>query len=140
DLYGAKKSDMERIVDYEEDEFETNHSIVGGLMARAWGMPADMHLAIKHHHDTNIDHVTNMGDSTLWFLLRLTDYIINFIAQISDMDLVNFTLSKQFKLTGLTNEFLEEYGLNRDHLRDLFYDVRTQLIPTFLEKKEGPEF
>ena len=38
----------------EESKFPTNHASVGSALSRAWRLPEEITLAIRHHHDKNM--------------------------------------------------------------------------------------
>jgi len=40
-----------QITDMEDNRHNTNHVAVGGLLARSWGLPDKIRLAIQWHHD-----------------------------------------------------------------------------------------
>ncbi|WP_269531306.1 HDOD domain-containing protein [Chitinimonas sp. BJYL2] len=40
-----------RFTNAEEDDFPTNHAIVGCLLAQSWSLPEEICQAIRHHHD-----------------------------------------------------------------------------------------
>ena len=37
--------------------FKTNHAVVGQMVARNWQLPADVVLAVRHHHETHLDQL-----------------------------------------------------------------------------------
>jgi HD-like signal output (HDOD) protein len=38
----------------EETQFPTNHAMVGCILAQSWGLPEEICLAIRHHHDLHV--------------------------------------------------------------------------------------
>ncbi|MGN7613906.1 HDOD domain-containing protein [Magnetococcales bacterium HHB-1] len=136
DLYRMHANRSIDIIQYEEEAYDTNHALVGSLLARSWGMPEDLSLAIRYHHVHNLSDVSGLGDSSLWFLLRFTDYVMSHISRITELQLLDLARSYNFKETGLDEKILRDYGLSRARMKDLFYDVRTVLVPSFLDGDE----
>lgn len=49
-----KQADEEKgigFIEVEESKFPTNHASVGSVLSRAWWLPEEITLAIRHHHD-----------------------------------------------------------------------------------------
>ena len=52
-----KRADEEQgigITEIEESKLPTNHAAVGSALSRAWWLPEEITLAIRHHHDQNM--------------------------------------------------------------------------------------
>lgn len=43
-----------------DQQFQTSHEVVGQMVARNWQLPADLTLAIRHHHD---QHLSGLSES-----------------------------------------------------------------------------
>lgn len=52
ELENAYGSSYERVIDYENEKFNTNHCVVGYYTARSWNLPNHLCLAIAEHHNT----------------------------------------------------------------------------------------
>lgn len=53
----ACNSEMERsFTEVEHGRHHTDHALIGGLMARSWGLSPTLYLAIRLHHDYGIFH------------------------------------------------------------------------------------
>lgn len=50
-LLKANAETTRRFTQVEEDDFPTNHAIVGCMLAQSWSLPEEICLAIRHHHD-----------------------------------------------------------------------------------------
>ncbi|GAA3944530.1 HDOD domain-containing protein [Litoribacillus peritrichatus] len=74
--YGA---DSERIIDIENDKYNTNHAVVGYYTAKAWNMPTHLCAAIAEHHNLKQLFIDPEGiDSekkNLIAILKLADHI-----------------------------------------------------------------
>ena len=50
-LLRANANPDKRFTAIEDEDFPTNHAIVGCLLAQSWSLPEEICLAIRHHHD-----------------------------------------------------------------------------------------
>lgn len=71
--------DHERIIDLENEKFNTNHCVVGYYTAKSWNLPAHICTAISAHHNTreifkNKDG-KNHHQKTLLAILKLAEHI-----------------------------------------------------------------
>jgi putative nucleotidyltransferase with HDIG domain len=69
---GPALMNPERRVERERREMGVDHAVVGGVLARRWGLPHELAHAIERHHAP--------GDSGLAGLVRLADMIARFEA------------------------------------------------------------
>lgn len=52
ELENAYSGKHERVIDYENEKFSTNHCVVGYYTAKSWNLPSHICLAIAEHHNT----------------------------------------------------------------------------------------
>jgi HD-like signal output (HDOD) protein len=52
----------------------TNHAVCGMMVARNWQLPADVALAVRHHHDTNIDSLPDPARKMI-LLIQLANHL-----------------------------------------------------------------
>lgn len=79
DTYTAASLDAENpFVAIEDARFNSNHAAVGCLLARNWGLPQEVSLAILQHHDYSImtDSFTDDGIRSLVAMCVLAEYVI----------------------------------------------------------------
>ena len=50
-LAKANAEPLRRFTEVEEDDFPTNHTIVGCMLAQSWSLPEEICLSIRQHHD-----------------------------------------------------------------------------------------
>jgi HD-like signal output (HDOD) protein len=62
-LHSAMVDPVRVFTDYEDEAFFLNHAIVGAELAEDWLLPAEIHLAIRHHHQAGI--LGPAGDAVL---------------------------------------------------------------------------
>jgi HD-like signal output (HDOD) protein len=79
ELKNAYGSSYERVIDYENEKFNTNHCVVGYYTARSWNLPNHLCLAIAEHHNTrqifqNKDG-RNQLQKTLLAILKVAEHI-----------------------------------------------------------------
>jgi HD-like signal output (HDOD) protein len=85
----------------EDSRHNTNHAVVGGLLASNWGLPAQIREAIQLHHDISVfgDHALHPDIATLIALGHVAEHVENAISQ------------------HMNDNVWEEFGdLCRDHL------------------------
>ncbi len=123
ELQNAYASQHERIIDYENEKFNTNHCVVGYYTARSWNLPDHLCLAIAEHHNTKQIFESkdgrNQRQKTLLAILKVAENICG-----------------NYKVIGRQNndaewdqsqkEILEHLGLTNydiDDLKEAFVDM-----------------
>ncbi|HTD02549.1 HDOD domain-containing protein [Undibacterium sp.] len=78
-LEKASRDFVNTITDLEDQRYNTNHAAVGSLLARTWGLPAEVSLAILLQHDYRSlqDRATEDLVRTLIALALLAEYAIH---------------------------------------------------------------
>lgn len=66
---------------YEERQFNTDHALVGSIMARSWGLEPAVTEAIRYHHSDDRNVFTNATSSCLWAIIRLADQLSREVAE-----------------------------------------------------------
>lgn len=108
----------ELIVDLEEELFNTNHALVGFLVARSWGLPEQIRLAILNHHEESLikeaknDLLTNQVA-----MLTLSEHLCN-IYHLENEDITWIRVG---------NYITEFFSLNEEDLKDLSEDMKDML-------------
>jgi HD-like signal output (HDOD) protein len=113
------KIDWMETTTMEDAQFNTNHSIVGGLLASNWGLPSHIRDAIDWHHDISAFHSKNLSpDSiTLIALGHVAEHIESAISQrMNDCDWCEFGQSCRDHLLIGDEELIEV----SDSAKDLF--------------------
>lgn len=59
-LHEAEATDWAQFTQIEDARHQTNHAVVGGLLASNWGLPENLRDAIKFHHDASIFEDSNI--------------------------------------------------------------------------------
>lgn len=79
ELKNAYGSSYERVIDYENEKFNTNHCVVGYYTARSWNLPNHLCLAIAEHHNTRqifeAKDGRNQQQKTLLAILKVAENI-----------------------------------------------------------------
>jgi len=119
----AYSGDYERVIDLENEQFNTNHCVVGYYTAKSWNLPDDICQVIAEHHNTeqvfSIKDTRNQQQKTLLAILKVAEHMCG-----------------NYKVLGLQEEdkewlnskvdILEHLGLSSediDDLRDLFHNM-----------------
>lgn len=78
-LEKASQDFVNKITDLEDQRYSTNHAAVGSLLARTWGLPAEVSLAILLQHDypSVQDRATEDAVRTLIALALMAEYAIH---------------------------------------------------------------
>ncbi|MES2069211.1 MAG: HDOD domain-containing protein [Pseudomonadota bacterium] len=78
-LEQANQDFINKITDIEDQRYNTNHAAVGSLLARTWGLPAEVSVAILLQHDYRSlqDRATEESVRTLIALALLAEYAIH---------------------------------------------------------------
>jgi len=100
-LRDIQKHTWIEVTDLEDSRHNTNHAVVGGLLAGNWGLPANIREAISLHHDISVfgDHSLHPDVVTLIALGHVAEHVENAISQY------------------MNDDAWEEFGeLSRDHL------------------------
>ena len=64
------------VVALEEELYESNHCIAGSLVAKSWGLPDNVCISIRNHHNMDVRAVDNVEARRLLAVLILTESII----------------------------------------------------------------
>lgn len=98
---------------HEEDaRYQTDHSVVGFLVARHWGLPDYVCQAVRHHHE--IVHAEHKA-ATLVAILQAAFHIYNLNHHLNDAEWAQ-----------VSGRVMEELGLDEDGLKDLAEDCYHQ--------------
>jgi HD-like signal output (HDOD) protein len=78
-LARANAEQTRRFTTVEEEDFPTNHAIVGCMLAQSWSLPEEICQAIRHHHDFLLlqsgAHAIPAGSRRLIALAQLAEHI-----------------------------------------------------------------
>lgn len=103
----------------ENAHLDTNHAIVGQMVANHWGLPASISEAIARHHDVT---VFDAGDPMSAARILVA---INFLAEHLQEDPSGLGYDPQWPRVG--EQVLEHLGLDADELIELKDDIDTLL-------------
>lgn len=123
ELSHAYGSPHERVIDYENEKFNTNHCVVGYYTAKSWNLPSHICLAIAEHHNTQIIFSTKDGrnqlQKTLLAILKVAENICGNYKVIGKQD-------KDVEWENSHKDILEHLGLTTydiDDLKEAFIDM-----------------
>ena len=102
------------ILQYEEANLDTYHSIVSYMFAKSWGLPSEIVEAIKFHHTDNLDTYKDSESRKLGAILILADHMsTSHHAAVGSDSFPNEPYWPQ-----LLDQICDELGLDEDHLED----------------------
>jgi len=71
-LKTAENNHERSIVQFEEERYNTNHTVVGYYIANSWGLPKEICSVINQHHDTQaLDHKVTPEFREIYACLKL---------------------------------------------------------------------
>lgn len=123
ELKNAYGSDYERVIDYENEKFNTNHCVVGYYMAKSWNLPSHLCLTIAEHHNTKQIFDTKDGrnqlQKTLLAILKVAENICGNYKVVGGQD-------EDSEWENSHKDILEHLGLTTydiDDLKEAFIDL-----------------
>lgn len=135
EAFGACDGVPEKLFALETERYGFDHASLSYALARSWGVQEGTCLAIRHHHqkDAVID---NDYGAKLWIILRLADYLAEYVASQKGENLQEFKeFGPEMDKTILPAAVMAKYDLYEEDLLDLKEFALSEL-PRFL--KEGP--
>ncbi len=123
ELQHAYASSYERVIDYENEKFNTNHCVVGYYMAKSWNLPTHLCLSIAEHHNTKQIFETKDGrnqlQKTLLAILKVAEHICGNYKVLGHQNL-------DAEWENSSKDILEHLGLSNydiDDLKEAFIDM-----------------
>jgi HD-like signal output (HDOD) protein len=125
-LLGGYASNQERVIDFESQQLNCNHEIVGYYMAKSWNLPKVLCEVIAEHH-SSIDMFTKgtavrNEKNTLLAILKLSEHISGLYIILGQQD-----VDHEWNL--IENGVLEYLGLNEYDLDTLKVHFSEMGIP-----------
>ena len=102
----------------EEERHGTNHTVVGYLMARSWGLPETICEAVQRHHDHGV-YAQDSGISAQ----ALTLIAVNRLAENIHCEVLTMRPDPEWQTVG--GEVLKYLGLSRGEDSDLREEIST---------------
>ncbi len=81
-------------IEKEESLFNTNHAVVGLLMAKKWNLSAEITQAIYDHHKPHCDQISNEKVRLLVALIKVGNGIVS---EVSMGSYIGAEMTEQFK-------------------------------------------
>ncbi|MFK8067688.1 MAG: HDOD domain-containing protein [Gammaproteobacteria bacterium] len=78
-LQTAYQQSEQRITDIENQNYDTNHAVVGYFLAKGWKLPDNLRAVIRDHH--NLEHLTtglkDQNDTNMMMvILKISEYLV----------------------------------------------------------------
>src|SRR5512135_2051067 len=105
----------------EELLVQTNHAVVGSALAQSWWLPADMSLAIRHHHDLNALSANSNLPRTCRLFIATTQFAEHFTQQQ-----LGLGITQEWPKFGVA--CLETLQLDEDDLEFLYAEVKQVVV------------
>lgn len=116
-------SSIAPLISEEEEQFGTNHAVVGYLLSRSWHLPESVCLAILKHHDVGDCLSVDSATQSLLSALMISEYVV-----------VNYDGTGNVNTLG-ADQWLEErtdiidiLGVNADDINDISYEFTDTLL------------
>ncbi len=97
------------VIVFEENKFETNHTLVGYILAMTWKIPEESALSILHHHTENFDDIDNPKVRALIAIMQAS---YSMVSEVLSDDLESF--EKSVEHTSFRDNALDELMLSFD--------------------------
>lgn len=109
------------------DEVLTHHAAAGDLMAHVWQQSSSVCKAIRFHHQSANEILTEMEEPNIWMVLRLATCLYDVLA---DQQSGLITGKNDGIINPLSSvDILGKLGLRQRDLRDIMQDVRSFVQP-----------
>ncbi len=86
----AYSGEFARVIDAENQQFKTNHAVIGYYIARSWKLPKSICYAIADHHNIAAvfarDSVTEAPKKALLSVLKIAEYICGNAKTLGQVD------------------------------------------------------
>jgi HD-like signal output (HDOD) protein len=119
-LVKANNETQQRFTSVEDAAIQINHAEIGGKLAQDWRLPAELHLAIRQHHELKI---LDVAETRLPHILLSSRLIA--VAQLSE-----HILQRQLKIS-LTQEWsklgvacLQLLNISDEQLDQIYHDAQ----------------
>jgi len=122
-LLGGYASNQERVIDFENQQLNCNHAVVGYYMAKSWNLPTVLCEVIAEHHSSigmfAKGDVVHNEKNTLLAILKLSEHI-------SGLYMILGQQNVDHEWNNIEKGVLEYLGLNEydlESLRALLFDM-----------------
>ena len=113
------------LIEAEEENFQTNHCLVGYVVSRSWKLPDIVCKVIQHHHDIDMSFNEDKTMKTMCLINILTECVISYLHRSENhfTEIYGHLLSspEEFK------PILEALYFNTDDFRDIV-DTTKEII------------
>ncbi|MBF0610880.1 MAG: HDOD domain-containing protein, partial [Magnetococcales bacterium] len=129
DTYFGGGSPAGELIRREEAACGTNHALVGGIMAKSWGMTREISQSIKYHHVTSLKEIDDDACHSMWFIVRVADFVAERVFWGGGLDNYEYLFNKLDTSSGYLNSMqidqytLEKIGVSGQMLNELINDM-----------------
>jgi len=116
DVFDMEFSRGGEIEVFESENFASSHAVIGYMLAKSWGLPAEIIEAIHHHHADNLDIFSNAKARKLGAVIILIDHM----ARNQHACVTAESCPTEPKWPRLFEQIKEELGLDEDALTALW--------------------
>lgn len=116
-------SSVASLISDEENQFGTNHAVVGYLLSRSWHLPESVCLAILKHHDVGDCRSVDGATQSLLSVLMISEYVV-----------INYDGTGNVNTLG-ADQWLEQHtdiidilGVDVDDINDISYEFTDTLL------------
>jgi len=122
-MESAYSGSYERVIDIENEKFNTNHCVVGYYTSKSWNLPDHICQVIAEHHNTNtifsVKDGRNQLQKTLLAILKVAEHICGNYKVLGEQE-------TDIEWDSSQNDILEHLGLTNydiDDLKEAFIDM-----------------
>ena len=122
-MESAYSGSYERVIDIENEQFNTNHCVVGYYTSKSWNLPDHICQVIAEHHNTNkifsVKDGRNQLQKTLLAILKVAEHICGNYRILGEQE-------TDIEWDSSQKDILEHLGLTNydiDDLKDMFANM-----------------
>lgn len=113
---------FDSVIGFENDSYNTNHSLMGYVMAKSWLLPNNVNQVILHHHHAEVGGLKDPSARRLCSILQLSE----FIALSLGLTPYQFSLDT-LEWVSRHKDTLRETGMDEGNIKDISEEVRMLL-------------
>ena len=100
------------VIEHEMERFACSHAAAGALIARKWGLPNTVSLAVRYHHDPEVydlpDRVLPGGTLSLIAATHMAEHILCDLQREEDLEVGDALFARAIEHFGLGEEDVEK--------------------------------
>lgn len=118
--------DEKYLVNIEEENFQTNHAVVGYFMAKSWSLPDEVCKVIQHHHNPEALKNEEPTVAKIITINLLSEILFDYALEAETGEYSIF--GHQLESVDLFNQLLEQLNVEREDLHDVLDKIKDMIL------------